>query len=171
MLKSILQGILLPCVLDADALYFLAEHPSWQLPAQCILTPHRKEMARLLEMESLSQGEKPWIAACQEYSEKKQATVVLKGAPTFLFHPKTKPLIITRGDPGMATAGTGDVLTGMIAALCAQKLSCRQAAALGVALHGMAGEAAASEITSYSMTASDVMEAIPEAYLHLFLGL
>ena len=171
MLKSILQDMPLPCVLDADALYFLAEHPSWQLPAQCILTPHRKEMARLLEMESLSQGEKPWIAACQEYSEKKQATVVLKGAPTFLFHPKTKPLIITRGDPGMATAGTGDVLTGMIAALCAQKLSCRQAAALGVALHGMAGEAAASEITSYSMTASDVMEAIPEAYLHLFLGL
>jgi len=165
MLKSLLPKISLPCVLDADALYFLAEQPSWQLPKQCILTPHRNEMAGLLGLKALSQSDKPWVEVCQAYAEKTQTTVVLKGAPTFLFHPKAAPLIITRGDPGMATAGTGDVLTGMIAALCAQKLICRDAAALGCTLHGMAGEAASRAMTSYSMTASDVIDSIPEAYL------
>jgi ADP-dependent NAD(P)H-hydrate dehydratase / NAD(P)H-hydrate epimerase len=91
-------------------------------------------------------------------------TLVHKGAPTFIFHPKTVPLIITRGDPGMATAGSGDVLTGMIAAMIAQGLDARKAATLAVYLHGLSGELAATCLTSYCMTASDLIEFLPEAF-------
>jgi NAD(P)H-hydrate epimerase len=161
MLKALLPKITLPCVIDADALFFLSEYPSWKLPSRCVLTPHRGEMETLL---GKKQGE---LDAVQAFVESKKVTLVLKGAPTCIFHPGTKPLIITRGDPGMATAGTGDVLTGMIAALLAQKLPCRQAAALGVFLHGVAGEIAAKEKGSLSMIASDLIEFLPDAFSFL----
>jgi len=84
-----------------------------------------------------------------------------------IFHPFTAPLIVPYGDPGMATAGTGDVLTGVLAALLAQGLSPKEAAALGVFLHAIAGEAAAFEKSSYAMIASDVIDFLPEAFNQL----
>ena len=144
-------------VIDADALFFLAENPSWKLPRGSILTPHQGEMHRLL-------GEAPSWELCQAFAEEKQVTLVLKGAPTVIFHPGQLPLIITRGDPGMATAGSGDVLTGILAALVAQGLHPRCAAAVGVTLHGVSGEVAARELTSYCMTASDLIGYLPEAF-------
>jgi NAD(P)H-hydrate epimerase len=74
-------------------------------------------------------------------------------------------LIIPRGDPGMAKAGTGDVLTGIIAALLAQKVPCLNAAILGVFLHAIAGEAAAKEKTSYGMIAEDIIDHLPHAIM------
>lgn len=157
MLKAVLSKFDLPMVIDADALFILSKNPSWKLGRNCVLTPHRGEMEHLLKGKS-------GIEHCQAYAEEKKTTVVLKGAPTFLFHPGTSPVVIGRGDPGMATAGSGDVLTGIIAAMLAQGLDPRQAAALAVYLHGLAGEYAASVLTSYCMTASDIIDFLPDAF-------
>ena len=156
-MHTFLQGIALklqvPMVIDADALYHLKVFPTG-----AILTPHTKEMLHLLGKETVTDE------ACQAFVDQNGVTLVLKGAPTWIFHPKTLPLIVPKGDPGMATAGTGDVLTGMIAALLAQGVQGRNAAALGVYLHGSAGEIAAQEKTSYDMIASDLIEALPAAF-------
>ncbi len=146
----------LPCVIDADALYFLAKHPTWKVYGQAVLTPHHKEMERFL-------GADPNLANCQAFVEKRGCTLVLKGAPTIIFHPERAPLIIGRGDPGMATAGAGDVLTGIIGGLLAQGLTPYCAAVTGVFLHGLAGESAASDLTSYSLIASDLIQHLPSA--------
>ena len=156
-LSALLPKVSVPALLDADVLYFLAKNPRWKLPKHVILTPHHGEMERLLQ-ESVS------LAACQQFVEKKRVTLVLKGAPTLLFHPGEKPLIITRGDPGMATAGAGDELSGVIAALLAQGVEAYSAAALGVYLHALAGEMAAFDKTSYSLIASDIIESLPDAF-------
>ena len=165
MLKKLLANLLVPCVIDADALFILSEHSSWNLPQHCILTPHREEMERLLEL-----GPKNLIddvslhTLCQKYVERKKVTLVLKGGPSFIFHPHSAPLLITHGTPGLATAGTGDVLTGVITAFLAQRLDPRIAAVLGVSMHGIAGEIASKQKTLYCMVASDVIENLPEAF-------
>jgi len=159
--KELLDHIALPMVIDADALFFLAENLGWKLPKGSILTPHHGEMNKLLGNEKSG---KSYLELCQKYAEDKGVTIVLKGAPTFVFHPKEMPLIITRGDPGMATAGSGDVLTGIIAAMLAQGLEPRTAAAVAVYLHGLSGEIAAHALTSYCMTASDLIDYLPEAF-------
>ncbi len=169
-IEQLLKSITLPMVVDADALFFLAENCSWNFPKGSVLTPHVGEMNLILTKCGYRDVKKTNLELCQQFAEEKQATIVLKGAPTFIFHPKTSPLIITRGDPGMATAGSGDVLTGMIAAMIAQGLEARRAAALAVYLHGLSGELAASCLTSYCMTASDLIEFLPEAFQDALLG-
>lgn len=154
----LLSKLTLPTVLDADALYHLIDEKSPAFPDTCILTPHHQEMRRLL-----TPHEDLWIGT-QKYADQHDVTIVLKGAPTLIFHPMTKPLIVPFGDPGMASAGTGDVLTGIIASLLAQTLPPREAATLGVYLHALAGEAAAFELTSYCMTATDLIDYLPEAF-------
>ena len=158
LLKDLLPKILQPVVIDADALFFLAEYPETKLPFYSILTPHKKEMERLL------QGEECTLHACQDFVDHKNVILVLKGMPTIIFHPHTKPLFVARGDPGMATAGSGDVLTGIIAALLAQKIEPLKAAKLGVYLHALAGEFAAKGKTSYCMIASDILDYLPLAF-------
>jgi NAD(P)H-hydrate epimerase len=157
LLHQLLSNASLPTVLDADALYFLAQNPSWKIPNHSILTPHHGEMEKLLK-------KKPALKTCQAYVEKHQTTLVLKGAPTIVFHPEKKPLVIAHGDPGMATAGSGDVLTGILASLLAQKMPPDEAAALGVYLHARAGEIASLNLTSYCMIASDILKYLPEAF-------
>lgn len=165
MLHQILNKIELPMVVDADALYFLSQNSSWKLPKGSIITPHRGEMNLLLSHFKFEKKKKTSeLEICQAFAEKKSVTVVLKGAPTYIFHPKAAPLVITHGDPGMATAGSGDVLTGIIAAMVAQGLDARTAAAMSVYLHGCSGEAAADYFTSYCMTASDLIDFLPDAF-------
>lgn len=151
-----------PLVIDADALFSLAKHPSWKLPPSCILTPHKQEMKRLLGLET--KEEIDWLSLCQNYVEEKQVTLVLKGAPTFIFTPDHLPLIITQGDPALATAGSGDVLTGVIAALLCHRLTPRYTAALGCYIHAIAGKKAAGDLTSYSVIASDLLEYLPKVF-------
>lgn len=139
-----------PCVVDADALFFLTDFPKYSL-----LTPHAGEMARLLKNTG--------FVSEQEFVQAKQVTVVLKGAPTRILAPGKLPVIVPRGDPGMATAGSGDVLTGILAALAAQGMPLFDAAILGVVLHDLAGEACAAEKTSYGYSASDLIDALPKA--------
>lgn len=156
--KNWLKEISLPAVFDADALQKGA-----RFPAQAVLTPHRGEMLRLLGLKAAPQ-EEDFFLQCQKFVDRQRLVLVLKGAPTFLFEHGKPPLIIGRGDPGMATAGSGDVLTGIIAALLAQKMVAHAAAALGVYLHGIAGEKAAEEKTSYGLIARDLIECLPKAF-------
>ena len=154
-LKALLGGIALPGVIDGDALFFLKK-----VPPNAILTPHLGEMEWLLK-------KKPTLESCQKYAEKHQTILVLKGPTTTIFHPQKKPVVSTQGDPGMATAGTGDVLTGLIAGLIAQKMKPYEAAILGVYLHGTAGELAAADLTSYCMIASDLLDYLPIVFSSL----
>lgn len=163
LLAQILPHVTVPTVIDADALNSLAE--KWvQVPEKTVLTPHIGEMNRLLGVKSRFPLDLDFLTRCQRYAEDKNVTLVLKGAPTFIFHPGMPIHISPVGDPGLATAGTGDVLTGMIASLLAQGLTPHQAACLGVYLHGVAGEQAALELTSYCITASDLFDFFPAAF-------
>lgn len=153
----------LPTVFDADALYFLAENPKIPLPKVSILTPHHGEMEKIL-------GEKPNLENASRFASEKKITLVLKGAPTFVFHQGEKPIVIPRGDPGMAKAGTGDVLTGFITGLLAQGLDPCVAACLGVYLHAVAGELAACDETSYCVLATDLIEYVSDAIKNLQTG-
>ena len=163
MALAILQGILphlqKPCVIDAEALTLLAEHDI-PLCAQIIMTPHHGEMKRLLQA-TKELSFKELLAQAQAYVEHKQVTLVLKGAPTFVLHPGSPPYVCAHGDPGMATAGSGDVLTGIIAAFLAQTHDPLKSALLGVHFHSLAGEYAAKQWTSYSMVATDITVALP----------
>lgn len=118
-------------------------------------------MKRLLRLDT--KQEIDWLSLCQNYVDEKQTTLVLKGAPTFIFASGLLPLIITQGDPALATAGSGDVLTGVIAALLCHRLAPRYAAALGCFIHAIAGEKAAEDLTSYGVIASDLLEYLPKA--------
>lgn len=163
LLSRLLPKIQIPTVIDADALNSLS-HRFVKVPEKTILTPHLGEMQRLLHLKNTPQVDMDFLNRCQKFAEDKNVTVVLKGAPTFIFHPGIPIHISSTGDPGLATAGTGDVLTGLIAALLAQGLSPHDAACLGVYLHGLAGEQAALELTSYCMTASDLFDYLPMAF-------
>lgn len=151
--QQIVAKLNIPLVIDADGLYHIKV-----FPRGAILTPHHGEMLHLLGKEVFSYDD------CQEFANCHEVTVVLKGAPTWIFHPNQKPLIIPKGDPGMATAGTGDVLTGMIGAFLAQGVTGRNAATLSVYLHGTCGEMAAKKKTSYSLIASDLIDMLPEVF-------
>ncbi|MDP1836194.1 MAG: NAD(P)H-hydrate dehydratase [Chlamydiales bacterium] len=152
-----------PCVIDADALYLLS-HNDVKLPKKCVLTPHRGEMARLLHLQGHPELTMDFLKQCQRYAERRNVTLVLKGGPGFILHPKTPIFVNIYGDPGMATAGSGDVLTGIIAAMLAQGLSTHAAALIGVYLHSRAGEAAVARQTSQCCIASDILLGLPEAY-------
>lgn len=129
-----------PIILDADALNLLAAFP--RAVPQAILTPHPGEAARLLDTTSLRvQADR--FAALAGLVERFQCVVVLKGAGSLVGAPGQVPVVIGAGNPGMATGGMGDVLTGVIAALHAQHLSAHTAAVAGALLHGTAGDAAA----------------------------
>ena len=163
LLQTLIPKIQKPCIIDADALFFLSDSQMMP-PPESILTPHRGEMSRLLHLESTPILSREFLQKCQDYVDQHKVTVVLKGAPTFILHPKRPMLVSVHGDPGMATAGSGDALTGLLAALLAQGLSPHKTAFLGAHLHGLAGEIAAYKHTSYSMIASDIIEAFGEAY-------
>jgi hydroxyethylthiazole kinase-like uncharacterized protein yjeF len=162
LLKKIIPYLKVPSVLDADALNAVAAG-GILLPKEAVLTPHMGELKRLLHLNAVTLD---WdlLHQCQAYVDQEQVILVLKGGPSFIFRPKLPILVNPRGDPGMATAGSGDVLTGLIASLLAQHLAAGDAAALGVYLHGIAGEFAASQLTSYCMTASDIIDYFPDAF-------
>lgn len=131
-----------PLVIDADALNLLALEP--QPVPQAVLTPHPGEAARLLATD-IAAVQRDRFAAAQALAERYAAVVVLKGAGTIVAQAGQPPRVIAAGNPGMAVGGMGDLLTGVIAALCAQGLPLFEAASAGALLHAAAGDAAAAE--------------------------
>ena len=148
----------IPVVLDADALNLLAEQPSLTLPKHTVLTPHPGEAARLLGCTS-AEIQADRLAALRALHARYAATVVLKGAGSLVSD--ETPWICDRGNPAMAAPGMGDVLTGIIVALIAQGLSTVEAARIGVLLHAMAGDLAASG-RDRGLLASEVSAAVPQ---------
>jgi NAD(P)H-hydrate epimerase len=163
LITAVLPKIRRPCVIDADALRIIAEEKLVP-PKHAILTPHTGELIHLLKLSAPMPSTIEFLKTCQEYAKAHHITLVLKGGPTFIFHEKEPIQVNPHGDPGMATAGSGDVLTGLISALLAQGLTPQQAASLGVYLHGVAGEYAAAEKTSYCMIATDIISYFPQAF-------
>jgi NAD(P)H-hydrate epimerase len=144
-----------PLVLDADALNLLAAAPR-ALPAGTILTPHPGEAARLLDSDIASvQGDRN--AAARALVQRYGAVVVLKGAGTIVAAPGRIPRVVAAGNPGMATGGMGDLLTGVIAALRAQGLDAFDAASCGALLHAHAGDLAAREDGMRGLLPSDLL--------------
>ena len=164
----VLSQTTVPAVIDADGINAVAGKPEvlYDIKTSLVLTPHYGEMARLLKKE-IAQVRADPIAAAQEAAAHFCQVVVLKGAPTVIAEPKGGLWINPTGNPGMATAGVGDVLTGILAGLMAQGLKPLEAAQLGVYLHGLAGDLAADDKTQYALVAGDLVDFIPKAYQQL----
>ena len=158
-----IQGSNLPIVLDADAINILSTHRNWlsRLPKRCILTPHLGELERLIG-KCLDTYER--LIKVKELASYLQSYIIVKGAWTCIVTPEGNFHFNPTGNPGMATGGSGDVLTGILLGLLAQGYSREEACKLGVYIHGMAGDIAAEEKTEISMTANDIVEALPIAW-------
>lgn len=159
LLKKIIQEATQPLVLDADALNIISENPTWLsfLPDNTILTPHPKEFERLFGNTNNSYER---LELQRKMSVIHNIIIVQKGAHTAITFPNGTCFFNSTGNPGMATAGSGDVLTGMILSLLAQRYTSQEAALLGVYLHGKAGDEAAKEIGENSMIARDIVKSI-----------
>lgn len=156
-----------PMVIDADALNILSSHRAWmqQLPEGLILTPHPRELDRLVGTSSSDDFER--LTRARELSQQLQAYVILKGHYSALCMPNGHIIFNSTGNAGMATAGSGDVLTGIITALLARGYSRENAAIMGMYLHGLAGDLAASDLGEESLTASDIINYLPKAFCQL----
>ncbi len=168
--KSIMETlskIEVPVIIDADGLNLLAKmKENTPLPKNLIITPHPKEASRLLKAEVDDILNKPMQYA-KELTEKYNCTTVLKMHSTVVCSTDMDIYVNNTGNSALAKAGTGDVLTGMIAGLCAQKMDNFEAAKLAVYLHGKAGEIASGMLSEYSVLASDLLKYIPLAITDL----
>lgn len=165
-LETLFRHALPPLVLDADALNLLATDRQLfrNLPAGCILTPHPKEFERLVGPATDDFHRLQLLKAfCQEHN----CYVVLKGYHTCIGTPSGDFYFNTTGNPGMATGGSGDVLTGILTGLRAQGYPPLETCQLGVYLHGLAGDLAAAEISEFSMVASDITTYLGKAFQQL----
>lgn len=155
-----------PIVVDADALNIMSLNKEWlaQLPENSIITPHPKEFERLVGKWN---DDYQRLQKQVQFSIEYKCIVVLKGANTSITSPKGDVWFNSTGNPGMATAGSGDVLTGIILSLLAQGYKPLDAALLGVYLHGLAGDFAADEICLQSLMASDIIDNIWQAYNYI----
>lgn len=159
-----------PVVVDADALNILASHKAWlqQLPEGLIFTPHPREMDRLCDTPPVDDFDR-LMKAC-DMAQRVRGYVVLKGHNSALCMPNGQIIFNSTGNAGMATAGSGDVLTGIITGLLARGYATVDAAMIGMYLHGLAGDMAARELGEESLIASDIISALPKAFKHLLNG-
>lgn len=164
-LKMLIQNASQPLVIDADGLNILAENTTWLqfLNGSTILTPHPGEFDRLTKKHS--SGLERYQTQL-EFSKKHGVYVVLKGHYTSVTTPGGLSFFNTTGNNGMATGGSGDVLTGIITSLCTQGYSPLHASLIGVYLHGYAGDRAAEDESKTSLIASDIVERIPTFFLN-----
>lgn len=156
-----------PIVADADALNILANHQAWmqQLPSGIIMTPHPKEFDRMAGSTSNNDYER--LIRAQQMAEHIKGYIILKGHHSALCMPDGHIVFNATGNSGMATAGSGDVLTGILTALLARGYDKGTACQLGMYLHGLAGDLAAKEVGKESLVASDIIQFLPKAFLKL----
>lgn len=166
-LEDLLNISKIPMVIDADGINLLAANNSLLhlLKENCILTPHPGELHRLIGDWS---DDFHRLEMAKTFSAKTKCILVIKGAHTSVVAPDGRVFFNSTGNPGMATGGSGDVLTGIITALLAQGIDPLDAAILGVFVHGYAGDLAAWETGPISLTASDIHNSLPEAFKQLF---
>jgi len=166
-LKQLIQNSPVPVIFDADALNILGENKTWIsfVPKGSIFTPHPKEFERLAG-KSTDDFDRNRIQ--RDYSVKYGVYVVLKGAHTAITTPDGDCYFNTTGNPGMATGGSGDVLTGILAGLKAQGYSSLETCLLGVFIHGLAGDLAAEEKGFEAMIAGDITQHLGNAFLKLY---
>ena len=156
-----------PIVIDADGLNMLASHRAWlqQLPKGIVLTPHPREFERLAGSHFSDSYER--LSSARDMAERLQAYIILKGHYSALCMPDGKVVFNTTGNSGMATAGSGDVLTGIITGLLARGYNQTDACMLGMYLHGLAGDLAAKELGVECLVASDIIKFLPQAFSRL----
>ncbi|MBL7807235.1 MAG: NAD(P)H-hydrate dehydratase [Saprospiraceae bacterium] len=164
--EGLLQAAKSPLVLDADALNLLAENTGfWAfVPKNTILTPHLKEFERLF---GKAADDFARLALLQQKAMEHKVVIVLKGAHTAIALPSGECWFNNSGNPGMATGGSGDVLTGIITGLLAQGYLAAEAAMLGVYLHGLAGDLAAEQLGEQALIAGDLVAFLPAAWKDL----
>lgn len=166
-LLHVIQNTTVPLVLDADALNILAEHADWlgKLPRNSILTPHPGEFKRLFGS---------WVNDAEKLDRQRNLSrqyglfIVLKGANTSISCPDGQIYFNSTGNPGMATAGSGDTLTGIITGLCAQNMGTKSAVLMGVYIHGLAGDLAVKGQSQLSMVSSDITNHLGAAFYETF---
>lgn len=174
LIKNIFLHINKPMVIDADALNILAQHKKLlkSIPPLSIITPHPKEFERLF-----GKSENACLPDRQDFerielalqkSKELNIYIILKGHHTFISTPEGKGFFNSTGNPGMATAGSGDVLTGILTGLLAQGYTPIEASLLSVYLHGSAGDLAASKMAIEAMIAGDIVSCIGEAFKQLY---
>ena len=168
LVRDLVASLQTPVVLDADGINAFAGAADLlgQAAGPVILTPHPGELARLLglDRDALLRGR---LALVPETARRLRATLVLKTARTLIASPQGEVRIVPTGNPGMATGGTGDVLTGLIAGLLAQGAGPLLAASAGAYLHGLAGDLAAERLGQEAMLAGDLLDSVPEAIRQL----
>jgi NAD(P)H-hydrate epimerase len=166
MVRLLLEGFTKPVVLDADALNIISSHRELLhlIPKNSILTPHPKEFERLVG---------PWqndfdrVEKQKSLARELNSVIVVKGGYSTIVSPEGEVFFNNTGNPGMATGGTGDVLTGILTGLLAQGYSCLDSALVGVYLHGLAGDLGIMETGQESLIASDVTRFLPAAFRQL----
>ena len=171
LVRRLVREVAVPMVIDADGLFALADNLEIleNSPAPRILTPHVGEMARLLG-KPMAEVLFDSAALCRDFARRHGVIVVLKQARSLICEPSGRIHINPTGNPGMASGGSGDVLTGMITGLLAQGLEPWQAAVAGVYVHGVAGDLASSRLGEASVTAGAVLEKVPAALKGLAKG-
>ncbi len=162
--KDTLKKAECPCIVDADALNIISEHMEWlkNRKQEVILTPHMKEMARLLKC-TVKDLSKARVQMLTEFVSEYGVTCVLKDARTVVATQDKDLYINMSGNSAMAKAGSGDVLTGIITGIVAQHIKIHEAASLGTYIHGIAGHVARGHKGKYSVLASDIIDGISEA--------
>lgn len=161
-----IRNCYIPAVIDADALNLLARYSTnlSNLPKSSILTPHVKELERIV---GHCQNSYERLMKAKDLASYLQCHIILKGAWTAVISPEGDVCFNPTGNPGMATGGSGDVLTGILLALLAQGYTAKDACRLGVYVHGLAGDIANRQMGEIGMTASDIINALPEAWKKL----
>jgi NAD(P)H-hydrate epimerase len=163
LLEALFKNFKKPVVIDADALNILSENQELYslIPADSIITPHPKEFERLF---GKSESDFDRINLALSKSKELKIYIVLKGHHTFIATPDGKGYFNSTGNPGMATAGAGDVLTGIITGLLAQNYTPLESCILGVYLHGLAGDITAEIISQEALMAGDIIQNIGNAF-------
>ncbi len=164
LIKKLILKISLPLIIDADGLNALSGDSGifGKVKAPCVITPHPGEMSRLVGVK-IEEVQNNRAEFAKKIAKKLGVITVLKGAGTVVVNPKEEVYVNNTGNPGMATAGSGDVLTGIIAGFIAQKIEFFSATKAAVFIHGLAGDIAAKEKGEISLIARDILAKIPEA--------
>ena len=169
LVEWVVRSVAVPTVIDADALNALGARPEClRRPTRpIVITPHPGEFSRLTDTPTAAvQADREGMALAFAAEGEGRLVVVLKGSRTVVTDGR-RVYVNSTGNPGMATGGVGDVLTGVIASLIGQNLPAFEAAQLGVFVHGLAGDMARDQNGEIGMTAGDVVDVLPEAFYHL----